>query len=145
MPNFTTAFNEEVILLARKEIRSEVTRQKKQSAQYRHDIATLKRKVDEQAREIDFLKRQEKQRLSQEQQVTHGEHARFSAQWLKRHRKRLGLSAEDYGRLVGVSGASIYSWENEQSTPRSAQKAKLATVRGVGKREAVKRLEMMDG
>ena len=60
---------------------------------------------------------------------------------LRSHRARLGLSAEEYGRLVGVSAQTIYSWERQTSTPRAAQRASLAAVRGLGKREAHARLE----
>jgi hypothetical protein len=35
---------------------------------------------------------------------------RFVADGLKSQRSRLGLSAADYGRLVGVSAQSVYNW-----------------------------------
>jgi uncharacterized repeat protein (TIGR01451 family) len=66
---------------------------------------------------------------------------RFVPKGLRSHRARLGLSADEYGRLVGVSAQTIYSWEGETSTPRAAQRASLAAVRGLGKREAHARLE----
>ena len=73
------------------------------------------------------------------------EKARFSRSWLKSHRQRLGLSAADYALLVGVSAQTIYNWEQGDSKPRRKQVAALAAVRGFGKREALKRLEMMGG
>ena len=57
--------------------------------------------------------------------------------------EKLGLSAKDYGKLVGVSGLSIYNWESEKTRPRDSQLAKIVAVRGMGKREALKRLEQM--
>jgi DNA-binding transcriptional regulator YiaG len=69
---------------------------------------------------------------------------RFRADGLKSHRAKLGLSAKEYGRLVGVSGLTIYNWENGKTRPRSQQLANLATVRGMGKREAMKRLGTTD-
>ena len=66
---------------------------------------------------------------------------RFVPKGLRSHRARLGLSAEDYGRLAGVSAQTIYSWERETSTPRAEQRASLAAVRGLGKRETHARLE----
>ena len=54
--------------------------------------------------------------------------------------KRLGLSAKDYGRLVGVSAATIYGWEEGKSKPRAAALTGWANVRGIGKREAARRL-----
>lgn len=58
-------------------------------------------------------------------------------------RARLDLSAEDFGRLVGVSSQSVYNWEQEKSRPRPAQVAAIAAVRTIGKREALARLAQM--
>ena len=69
--------------------------------------------------------------------------ARFSAKGLKTSRERLGLSADNYGRLIGVSGLSIYNWEQEKARPRDRSIAALATIKGIGKREAAKRLEAL--
>jgi DNA-binding transcriptional regulator YiaG len=65
------------------------------------------------------------------------------AKGLHSHRARLGLSAKDYGRLAGVSAQTIYSWERRKSVPRAQQRASLAAVRGLGKREARTRLEAL--
>ena len=66
---------------------------------------------------------------------------RYSARSVRAQRSRLGFSAEDYGKLVGVSGLTIYNWEHEKARPRKVQLAALIAVRGIGKREALKRLE----
>ena len=71
------------------------------------------------------------------------EGARFSPERLKRHRERLGLSAADYARLVGVHQITIYNWEQGKSRPRKEQLAALVAVRGLGKRETQMRLEMI--
>ena len=55
----------------------------------------------------------------------------------------MGISAADYGKLVGVAGITIYQWEGGKSRPRKEQVAKLAGVRGIGKRETEKRLELL--
>ena len=65
---------------------------------------------------------------------------RFSAKGLKAHRERLGLSADNYGKLIGASGLSIYNWEQEKARPRESSIAALASIRGIGKREAARRL-----
>ncbi len=62
---------------------------------------------------------------------------------MKAQRKRLKLSAEDYGRLVGVSGQTIYHWEQGKTRPQEAQLVALAAVRGLGKREALVKLEAL--
>ena len=63
---------------------------------------------------------------------------------MKAQRQRLGLSAADYGKLVGVSGITIYNWEHEKATPRKAQLAALVAARGIGKREALKKLAELE-
>jgi len=64
---------------------------------------------------------------------------RFSASRLAAHRAKLGLSAAAYGKLVGMSGATIYLWEQEKSRPSSEQLQRLATVRSLSRREALER------
>jgi len=59
---------------------------------------------------------------------------------LKTHRAKLGLSAKAYGKLMGVLGLTIYNWEAGKSKPRRSQLPRIVSVRGIGKREALKRL-----
>jgi transcriptional regulator with XRE-family HTH domain len=70
---------------------------------------------------------------------------RFVAKGLRSQRKRLGLSQTDVGTLLGVSAQSIYNWESESARPRDDQLAKLAALRGIGKREAAERLKQRVG
>ena len=65
---------------------------------------------------------------------------RFRASGMASNRKRLGLSAADFGLLVGASGQSIYAWEQVKARPRGKNLAAIAALRGVGKREVVERL-----
>jgi DNA-binding transcriptional regulator YiaG len=59
-------------------------------------------------------------------------------------RKRLALSAADFGKLIGVSGHTVYKWEHG-TRPRKAQLAAFAAVRKFGKTEANARLEQLRG
>ncbi len=54
-----------------------------------------------------FLQQQEKRRLAEAPKASAAEGVRFSPRWVKADRKRLGLSAKDYGLLVGVSAQTI--------------------------------------
>ncbi len=140
MPNIAGVLKEEICRLAKKEIKVQVRKTQKAAAQYRRDIAKLKRLLSQQEKEIRLLKRhtQEQGRPQTEQDEMEG--VRFSARSVKAQRQRLGLSAADYGKLVGVSGLTIYNWEHEKARPRKAQLAALVAARGIGKREALKRL-----
>ena len=65
---------------------------------------------------------------------------RFRAAGMAANRKRLGLSAEDFGRLVGATGQSVYAWEAGRSKPRAQALVAISELRGICKREAAKRL-----
>jgi DNA-binding transcriptional regulator YiaG len=69
---------------------------------------------------------------------------RFVPKGLRAQRSRLGLSAADYGKLVGVSAQSIYNWEQGHAKPRAEQLATLAALRSIGKRDARARLNALD-
>ena len=137
MPNIAGVLKEEICRLAKKEVKAQVGKTQRASAQYRRDIATLKRALGQQEKEIKLLEKQQGQPSKDEDPV---ESVRFSARSVKAQRSRLGLSAADYGKLVGVSGLTIYNWEHGTSHPRKAQLAALVAVRGIGKREALLKL-----
>lgn len=145
MPNLAATLKEEIRRLAKKEIRAETGTTRQAVVQYRREIADLKRKLREHEKKISFLQKQEKERLGQPQAAEEPvENARFSARSVKAQRRRLGLSAKDYSTLVGVSPLTIYNWEQGKSRPQKAQLAALVAVRGIGKREALARLELLN-
>jgi DNA-binding transcriptional regulator YiaG len=67
-------------------------------------------------------------------------HLKFQADGLRSHRQRLGLSAKDYGRLIGVSGLTVYHWETGKTKPRRRQLPAIEAARAISKREILKRL-----
>lgn len=145
MPNIATVLREEISRLARKETRQQVDPLKKTIAELRRTVASLKADVAELKRSQRFLERQEKRRLESPPETSSGKSIRFSPKWVKADRQRLGLSAKDYARLVGVSSLTIYNWENGKSKPNAERLAAWAEVRGIGKREAQRRLELLSG
>ena len=132
---------EEIRRLAKKEVKAEVTATKQAVAKQRSEIASLKRTVNQQEREIKRLQKKVQQQSQATVEEEPLENVRFSARSVKSQRTRLGLSASDYGKLIGVAGITVYSWEKGNSRPRPAQLEALVAVRGIGKREAVARLE----
>lgn len=129
----------EIARLARKEVRAEVAPLKKAAAQYRSSIAALKREIHKLQTQVRRARNFESttERDDHEGEVRH----RFQARGLASHRRKLALSAEDYGALVGVTGQSIYKWERGEVRPRAKQIEALSAVRGLGKREAMARLQ----
>jgi DNA-binding transcriptional regulator YiaG len=137
MPNIASVLKSEISRLARREIRSELASLHKASSQHRATIAALRREVEQLRKQLRSVGKasQVATASSDEGSVRR----RFRPAGLAAHRKKLGLSAQDYGALVGVSGQTIYHWEEGQR-PRTTQLEALAAVRGMGKREASKRL-----
>jgi DNA-binding transcriptional regulator YiaG len=144
MTTLAIALKDEIRRLARKEIKAQTGKQARAVAQYRREIARLKRQQREHEKKIAFLESQARKSITSSAGVRelNGD-ARFSARSVKAQRHRTGLSAADYARLVGVSSLTIYNWEHGKSRPRKEQLAALVALRGIGKREAQAKLELL--
>ncbi|MCE9554768.1 MAG: helix-turn-helix domain-containing protein [Planctomycetes bacterium] len=144
MSNLIAALKHEVTRLARKEIRAQVGGVKQAVTQHRREIARLKRELKAHQKKIAFLEGRERTRLGQpavNQEDIDG--SRFSAKSVRAQRKRLKLSAGEFGKLLGVSGQTIYLWEQGKTRPRQAQFTSLVAVRKLGRREAVRRIDVV--
>lgn len=144
MPNLNAVLGDEIRRLARKEIKIQTKSLSDAVSRYRTDIAALKKQNRDLERRLNQVA---KGRVSAARSTEVDEDAprpRFSPAWVKKHRDKLGLSAADYGALVGVAGLTIYNWEKGESTPRTKQLLAWGEVRTLGKREAIKRLEAME-
>lgn len=143
MPNIASILKAEISRVARKEVRTEIETLKKASVAHRASIAELRRQVSMLKKE---LRRVTKATTRPAPASDHADESeagtkrRFSATRLAAHRSKLGLSAASYGQLVGVSGQTIYHWEQGKARPRAAQLEGLAAVRGLGAREVAERL-----
>lgn len=140
MPNIGSVLKAEISRLARREIRGEVASLRKATSQQRSAMAALRREIDQLRKKLRSV---DKPTASVESADQGEVQRRFRRGGLAAHRKKLGLSAQDFGALVGVTGQSIYKWEDGRARPRAAQLQALAAVRGIGKREALARLEQL--
>lgn len=145
MPNIASVLKEEIARVARKELKSDNLKLKKSSAQYRGEIAALKRRLQALEQQVAKLSRAARKAgpAAAQEEGDAGTKLRFSAKGLKTQRQRLGLSAADVAALLGVSGQSIYKWEDGKTRPRASQLPAIATLRGLSKREASARLEAL--
>ena len=90
------------------------------------------------------MKQVDRQRTASARQEAAAERKhRFSAARLAAHRNKLGLSAADYGRLVGMSGATVYLWERGDSRPRAEQVQQLGVLKAMSPTAILKQLEQM--
>lgn len=142
MSNLAAAIKSEISRLARKEVRSEIGALRKTVVQQRAHIAALRRQLEALERASKRSLRTSSSRAAKPAAADEDEDRslRFRAAGLASHRKRLGLSASDFGRLLGVSGQSVYKWEAGEVKPRRSQLEAISTVRKLGKREALARL-----
>ena len=140
MPNIAAVLKEEISRLARKEIRQQTNVLRRASVQYRKDIAEMKRRIFDLQRKIGPLEKQVLKNVPAQAAQVEGQRVRFTAKGLRSQRERLGLSAGDYGRLIGVTDQTIYNWEHETARPRKQQLGLIASLRHMGKREAQARL-----
>lgn len=150
MPNIASILKEEITRLARKELRNETEKLKKASASYRSEIAAMKRRISDLEKQVASLSKVAVKAGLTRTKATppEGEEAtslRFSAKGLAKQRERLGLSAQAFGKLVGVSAQTIYHWETGKGKPRRSQLPGISAIRSMGKREAMKVLEGMKG
>ena len=147
MANLMVALREEIARLARKEIKADLDALRKSSSNYRSEIAALKRRV---AVLESQLKKTTKvaakvAAANAEADAESGEKTkfRFRQDGFVTLRKKLGISADAMGKLIGVSGQSIYLWESGRSTPRASNLPAIAELRHLGKKEVAARLEAL--
>jgi DNA-binding transcriptional regulator YiaG len=140
MPNIASVLKDEILRLARKEVRKEIESLKKASAQFRSDIATLKRGVATLEKQLARQGKKASKKLTPSAGAEDSRGVRFSSKGFASHRQRLGLSAAEMGELLGVSAQTVYHWESGKTQPRRQQLGVIAAIRGMGKREAKARL-----
>lgn len=147
MPNLATALKAEITRLARKELRVAIEGLRKTSATQRAEIASLKKKVAELEKQLKSASRARTASTRgavgpqpAEAAETDASGLRFRAAGMAANRQRLGLSAADFGLLVGATGQSVYQWEQGKTKPGKRKLAAIASLRGIGKREVAQRL-----
>ncbi len=138
MSKLLSALKDEVVRIARKEIRAETEALKKASSRHRAEIAELKRQV---ARlEKPLRKRRLGADVAPTSESGTTSNLRFRAEGLRSHRERLGITAKDMAALLDVSVQTVANWESGKTKPRTSHLERIAAVRKFGKRDAAKRL-----
>jgi DNA-binding transcriptional regulator YiaG len=130
--NLVQVLRSELTRIAKREARSESRTIRKMLARHRAQIAALRRELDT------VRKRAKSQDAARPSLPTPSDKAstRFSRKGLISLRKRLGLSAENFGRLIGCGGQSVYNYEAGTTAPRPDTVAKIAAARRLSKRSA---------
>ncbi|MFO1414787.1 MAG: helix-turn-helix domain-containing protein [Burkholderiales bacterium] len=150
MAQFASMFKAEVARVARKETRkltqastALVRELRLQQRQHRAEIESLQRELRAVIKFVRGLRPATAEGTAGADTAAKSRE-RVTAKGLIAMRKRTGLSAADYGRLVGVTGQTIYAWEQGKSEPREGQKAAILKMRGVGRRAALAALGQLE-
>jgi DNA-binding transcriptional regulator YiaG len=145
MPNVMTVLKQEIARISKKEARSLVNPVRKSAVSSRTAVADLKRRAGAMEKELKRL-RAAVERMAAAQPAAaipeSGAKARITAKGMRSLRKRLGLSAGDFGKLLGITAQAVYSQEKGSGAlrVRAATRQAILAIRGIGARDAKKRL-----
>lgn len=142
MPNIQSVLREEIARLAKKAIKAELESLKKASSHYRSEIAALKQHITELSREVKRLSKQATRAAPAERPAADTK-IRYSARSVAAQRRRLGLSAEQFGKLFGVTGQTVYNWEQDKARPKESQMPAIVAARKLSKSDAKVILEQL--
>jgi len=147
MPNIAKVLREEISRISRHEAKVAFTPLQRRTIKLERAAADLKKRTA-------LLEKDNKQLLARLAQIEAAQpapppiepagHEWISGKGIKSLRQRLGLTQEQLAKLVGISLQAVRKWERQPGMVkffRVATKAAVFSLRGIGAREAKKRLE----
>ena len=140
MSNFVNQLKAEISRLAKKEVRAEIAALKKAAIHHRSEMAALKKRISGLESQVKQLAKGKGAAQGPQSPEEEGVALRFRVAGFAALRKKLGLSAADMAKLLGVSAQSVYHWETGKSKPRASQLQAIAAVRKLGKRAVAAKL-----
>ena len=141
MANIQQLLNEEIRRLARKEVITVEKELKAQLSEMRKTISELKSKIKVLEKANAAAAPAPAAETADNSQLGTAKTLRITAERITAWRKKLGLNCAQYAKLLDVSPLSVCHWENGKTTPREAQKKRIAELRDMGKRELKKLCE----
>jgi len=147
VPNLIAELRREIRRLARKETKQEIGVLRKQVTAMRKRVAESNRQIRDLEGRLRVTTRQAVGRraavLDDDQED--GKQVRFSPAWVKKHRKKLGMSRRVYAQLLQVSPQTIMGWESGRTRPRRGALRLWRDMRVKGVRELRSMLNGGDG
>ncbi len=143
MPTFAQSLKSEIQRLARREIKSSVTPIHASNVSLKKAVADLKKRMA--VLEADTKRLISIQKPRDRQPALNPEEAgkvRITARSIKALRNKLGITQVEFAKLIGVSGINVNLMEHKEGRLkfRGDTLGNILAVRGMGKREAKKRL-----
>jgi DNA-binding transcriptional regulator YiaG len=147
MPNLSQVLKSEIIRISRKEINASVKPLRSSNFILKRTIAELKKRIaalENENRRFQSLSSKIMKTLPPAA-PEEMDRVRITARSIKKLRGKLGLSQDNFAKLLGVSSQAVYAMEHRQGRLklRPATLSNLIAVRGMGKREAARKLEEM--
>lgn len=145
MPNLVAILKEEIRRIARKEVRAQTLKLKRDIVKQKKQNVALRRTVAQLSRDNDLLMASEKRRKLPVV-VEDAKSARITAKGIRSLRRKLNLSQAELGKLVGVSTVTVGNWEKKGKGAlklKEKTRAAILALRGVGAREAKRLVEMI--
>lgn len=140
MPNIGKVIKQEISRISRKESKVAVSSLRKASGAARHVIAELKRKVLALEKAVQSLAAQRGSvaSASDADAAEEGRRVRVTAKGLRSLRSKLGLSGDEFGKLLGITSQAVYTAERKEGALRLRSKTRDAylAIRDLGAREA---------
>jgi len=141
MPNIANILKLEISRISRKEIRGEVQSLKKAVASYRSEIAALKTRAKQLEAQVSQIGKAHARTAVTPEEQSAAPVTRVSAKALAAQRRRLKLSADQLGLLIGVSGQSVYNWE-QGTAPHPKHVSAIAALKSLSVRQAQELAEL---
>ena len=140
MPNIASVLKQEIERLARKEARRFSLPLRREKMALKKTLRTLLAELKELRKQVQALEvRQDRvsKRIPQAQPED-GHRVRITAKGMRALRRKLRLTQDEFGQLLGISGQAVWQMESKQGAirVRSKTRAAILSIRGLGAREA---------
>lgn len=146
MPNVAKVLKEEIARIGRREAKAFFKPLRKRTTKAEKSAAEMKRRLNALEKAHALLQKR-LARLESGQFAAppreKGERSWITGKGIRSLRRKLSLSQAMFARLAGVSSQAVYNWEKKSGLLRlrAKTKASIFSLRGIGAREAKKRLK----
>ena len=142
MTDIKAVLKEMVVRIARHEINIKVRPLENKIKELKLAGRQMQRLIDRQQKEISaVLKNSRPEDKIKTLPPEALQKSRLSSKLISVLRKKLKLTRNEFGQLLGASSNSVFLWESGKSKPRPAYRAKIVSLRSMGKREIRKILK----
>jgi DNA-binding transcriptional regulator YiaG len=144
MPNIAQVLKAEISRISKKEFKASLKPLHRSIVGLKKNVIDLKRRIaaleTENKQLLAFYKKNQKEQPQISPNAA--EKARITSKSVRAIRTKLGLSQDSFAKLLGLSSQNVFVMEHKEGRlkMRPTTLTELLSVRGMGKREAKKRL-----